>query len=271
MPFRAQRSHEVAQPSERGVERFQLHDLRADVHVDAHHANAFQRCRFSIHPLRIAVGNTELRLPSPRRDLPVRAGIDIRVDAKRDRGRHALSASARSQQVELRLGLDVEALDPRDQRRVHLVRRFADAGEHDLACRNACCDRPLQFPSRNHVRARAQRGEQGEDRLVGVRLHGIADQWIERGERLTEDSVVTREGSCRVAIERRAYRSRDLIDRHVLGMHPPIVIVKVVQRLPLLVAMPCDPCSAMSTLHPAAPLDNEPLPWALGQPTRSLP
>ena len=67
----------------------------------------------------------------------MRAGIDIRVDAHRDpRGASHFHRKLR-EQVELRLGLDIDAEDVGGERGAQLGLGLADAGEQDLARRDA--------------------------------------------------------------------------------------------------------------------------------------
>ena len=64
-------------------------------------------------------------------------------------------------------------------------------------------------------------------RLVGVRLHGVADQRVLAGEGLGEHAVVALQRRGRIAIERRADLGRDLRKAHVLGVEDPVPVSKV--------------------------------------------
>ena len=68
--------------------------------------------------------------------------------------------------------------------------RLADAGEQDLVRRNAGGQRALQFAAGDHVRAGAEPGQRAQHRLVGVRLHGVADQHLLAGEGVGENAIV---------------------------------------------------------------------------------
>ena len=61
-------------------------------------------------------------------------------------------------------------------------------------------------------------------RLVGIRLHGIADEGIPVGESLREDPIVPFERGRRIAIERRPDLVGDLAQVHVLGMQHAVAI-----------------------------------------------
>ena len=91
---------------------------------------------------------------------------------------------ARRQQLQFRLGFDVEAEDAGREREIHLARRLADAGEQDLFRRNAGGQRAPHLAFRNHVGAGAELCQHRQHGLVGIRLHGVADQRVESGEGL---------------------------------------------------------------------------------------
>ena len=124
--------------------------------------------------------------------------------------------------------LDVDAENVRSQRRAQLGFGLADAREQDLARRNAGRQRALQLAAGHHVGAGAELCQRAQHRLVGVRLHGVADQRLLAGEGLGEDPVVALQRRGRIAIERRADRIRQFgqIDR--LGVQHAVAIVEVI-------------------------------------------
>ena len=89
----------------------------------------------------------------------------------------------RGQQLELGLGLDVDAEDVVVERERELVRGLADAGEHDLLRRHAGRERALQLAARDDVGAGAEPRQRRDHRLVGIRLHRVADERRHIGER----------------------------------------------------------------------------------------
>ena len=129
----------------------------------------------------------------------------------------AATARAR-EELEFRLGFDVEAVDAGGQREVHLARRLADAGEHDLLGRDAGGQRAAQFAFRDHVRAGAEAGQRLQHGLVGIGLHRVADQRVDVGEGLGKDLVMALQRRRRIAIEGRADGLGDFGDRHVFGV-----------------------------------------------------
>ncbi len=84
--------------------------------------------------------------------------------------------------------------------------------------------RAQQFAFGDHVGAGAELRQRRDHRLIGIRLHGVADQRIDVGEGAGEHLVVPLDGGARIAIERRAdgLRQRDEIDR--FGMQHAVAI-----------------------------------------------
>ena len=123
-------------------------------------------------------------------------------------GGAALLLRDRGQQLELRLGLHVDAEDALVDRERELARGLADAREHDLVRRNAGRAGALELALRDHVGAGAEPGQRLDHRLVRVRLHGVADQRAHIREGMREHLVVPLERGGGIAIERRADRRR---------------------------------------------------------------
>ena len=74
----------------------------------------------------------------------------------------------------------------------------------------------------------AEFGQRAQHRLVGVRLHGVANQRLLAGEGLGEDAVVPLQRRRRIAIERRADGFRELNEIDRLGMQHTVAIVEMV-------------------------------------------
>ena len=99
----AQRSHEIGGTRERRVERREIGDLRADMHVDAGDAYAGQFGGVRIDVARARDRNAELVFGLARRDLGMRLRIDVGIDAQR-RSR-AVAPRLRRRCAEMRLEL----------------------------------------------------------------------------------------------------------------------------------------------------------------------
>ena len=113
-------------------------------------------------------------------------------------------------------------------RKLELGRGLADTGKQDLVRRNAGCERAMQFAAGHHVGAGAELGKRLQHRLVGVRLHRIADDRLDIGEGVGKHAVVTFERRRRIAIERRAYRARQRAEVDRLGVQFAVAIIEVV-------------------------------------------
>ena len=210
----AQHVHEVRQQRERVAERIELGDLAADMHVDADDAHAFELGGAGIDLAGAADRNAEFVLGLAGGDLGVGLGIDVGIDADRNVRRAAGAGGDRGEQFKLRLGFDVDAENALFDRERKLIGGLADAGEHDLAAAEY----------RRRVRAKARRrrrrprrrraGQRRDHGLVGIRLHGVADQRIDVGEGVGEHPIVPLQRRARIAIKRRAdgLRQRDEID-----------------------------------------------------------
>ena len=123
MAVGAQRAHEVGEQREGVVERLQIGDLAADVHVDAGDAHALQLAGMRIDVARAADRDAELVLRLAGRDLGVGPGVDVGIDAHRDADGAPLRRRDLRQQLELGLGFDIDAEDAGVDRRGELVAR----------------------------------------------------------------------------------------------------------------------------------------------------
>ena len=123
----------------------------------------------------------------------------------------ALGGGDRGEQLELRLGFDIDAENALIDRKRQFARGLADAGEHDLVRRNAGGARAQQFAFGDDVGAGAELRQRRDHGLVGIRLHGVADQRIDIGEGAGEHLVVPLDGRARIAIERRPDGLRQLM------------------------------------------------------------
>ena len=136
MPYRVavfpQRRHQFRKQPEGVVIGLEIGDLAADMHVDADDLDAGQFGRPLVDGAGALPGNAELVFLLAGRDLGVGARIDVRIDAEGDGRAPAGGDGAPAQQFQFRFRFDVEAVDAGGKRRIHFLRRLADAGEHDL-------------------------------------------------------------------------------------------------------------------------------------------
>ena len=224
----AQGFGQLRQQSESIVKGLQLGDLAADMHVDAGHFQARKLGGPRIGGAGVLPADAELVLRLAGGDLPVRFRVDIRVDAQRDIGRQPQRGGARRKLLELGHRFDVEAEDAGLEREVHFARGLADTGKQDLAGRHACGQRTAQLAFGDHIHACAEAGERGQNGLVGVRLHGVADERIQPLEGFREDTVMTRQRCRGIAVERGTDGFRDGGHRHVFGVQDAVTILEMI-------------------------------------------
>ncbi len=211
--FGRERVGELQHALERLGERRGFEDLGADVAADARHAKVGQTRGAAVRGERAGVRNAEFVSRHARRDVGMGARIHVGVDAQRHRRAPAGRGRHRIEALELRLALDVEALDARFERHAHLRFRFAHAGEDHPIGAPAGREHARELPARDDVEARAHAGEKVEDREVGVRLHRVADEVVEPGEPLVEVAEGGFDRGARVDVARRAEAPRDLLER----------------------------------------------------------
>ena len=162
------------------------------MHIDAGDLDPGQLRRHAHRPPGArAIGNAELVFGFAGRDFLVGLGVHVRIDADRDAApRTPLRDRDFGQCLELRFGFHVEAQDAAVERERHLVPGLADAREDDPLAGHARRKRAAQFAFGDDVHAGAELAQRPQHRLVGIRLHGIADERIPVGERFGEDPVV---------------------------------------------------------------------------------
>src|SRR5690606_21614118 len=107
--FAPQVDDELPHQTESIAEGRQIGDLATDVHVNAGDLDARQPCRLGVEAGGVKIGNAELVFGLARRNLRVRAGVNIGVDANGNPRSLALFAGDLAQRFELRLALDIEA------------------------------------------------------------------------------------------------------------------------------------------------------------------
>ena len=163
------------------------------MHVNAGNPEARKFSRAAIDLARPHPCDAELVFLLARRNLVMRLRVDIRIDAQRDRGHLARRDRTGRKKFQLRLGFDVETMDTRREREIHLSRRLADAGKQDLLRRNAGGQRAPQLALGHHVGARPQFGQRLQHGLVRIGLHRVAHQCVDIGESIGEDLVVPRQ------------------------------------------------------------------------------
>jgi hypothetical protein len=174
--------------------------------------------------------DAELRLLHARRDVGVRLGIDVGIDAQRNRRFAADRRRHLVEQIELGSGFDVEGENALAQGVRHLVARLADAREHD---RSRVGSRPPgaeQLAPRDDVEPTTFASEETQHREVRVRFDRVAHEVWRRGERFVEDVVVATQRRRAVDVARGADFGRNLLERYVLGAELAGLIGEVIHQ-----------------------------------------
>ena len=171
-------------------------------------------------------GNAEFVSAPAGGDLGVSRGINIGIDAERDRGGRAARPGDLVDGLEFGFGFNVDLEYARLEREGDFRRCLADPREDDpLGC-DAGRQRPAQLTLRIDIGARpkpAQRMDHGE---IGVGLDGVEDRRVERGEGVGERAVVVAERGRRIAVKRRADIGGDDRERNILGRELAILVDK---------------------------------------------
>src|SRR6516165_3766608 len=108
--------------------------------------------------------------------------------------------------------------------------------------------RALELAFRHHVGAGAETGERLDHRLVGIRLHGVADQRLHVGKGVREHVVMPAERGGRVAIKWGRDRLREINEIDRLGVKDAVAIGKMVHSAGS-VEQPIDECAAFGSLR----------------------
>ena len=126
MTVGAQHPGEVREQVERGFQRPEIGDLAADMHVDAGDLDPRQLRGAGIDHAGAVQRHAELVLGLAGRDFGVGTGIDIGIDPDRDPRDSAGLAGQPREQLEFRLGFDIDAEDVLGQRRAQFGFGLAD-------------------------------------------------------------------------------------------------------------------------------------------------
>ena len=183
----AQLTHEIGENGESAVERREIGDLRADMHVDAGDLDPRKACRPRIDLAGDRDRDAELVFGLAGRDFGVGLGVDVRIDADGDRCGLAPRKSDLRNALQLRLGFDVEAENAVVERQGDFPLGLADAGEGDaLAAERSAARARRNSPSDTTSMPAPRPREQGQHGLIRIGFHRIADERVEIAQRLAK-------------------------------------------------------------------------------------
>jgi len=134
----------------------------------------------------------------------VRARIDVGVGTQSNRGAQPLGSSNAIHVLQLRLALDVEAVNASLERKLDLLARFADTGER--ATRRIATGRyhTIKLAAGNNVETGACVYQQFQDRTIRVRFDRVTNQMIKRRQSRVQPRVVIENCFRAVNVSRRA-------------------------------------------------------------------
>ena len=132
MPPVSQLSREAHHGGRAPLKRLGADDLRAEMHVNADRLQPGLRRHLAIQGARLLERNAELVDVQARRDVWVRAGVDVGIDAHRHPRAHTSRLRRAIDALQLARGLGVDGLQAELHRPLDFVGRLADAAEHDV-------------------------------------------------------------------------------------------------------------------------------------------
>ena len=250
VPVGAKRARKLRHLEIGRLEGREVRQLAADVDVDPHDLDPRQPRGLGIDLARPGNGNPELVVIAPRRDLLVRLRVDVGVHPHGDGRDRPHLRRHRGKPGELRLALHVELADPALERHAHLARGLAHPGKDDPVAGHACGLRAQVLAARHHVHARSERRHEPDHGLVGIGLHGVADEVRPPGQRLLEKPEMPGQRGRRIDIEGRTHLRRDVGDRDILGMEDAVTVKEMVHRRPRLRSGGVLPHRAAAAIQP---------------------
>lgn len=211
--FGVQPRHHVEHLVDRVQVRRDLGDLRADVAVDADHAQVRHGRGRAVGRQNFLECDAELVALQPGGDVRVGLGIHVRVDAQRNRRGLAQRSGHLVQAVQFGDRFDVEAGDARFERQTHLVGGLAHAREHHVGGLAPGGQHAPQFPARDDVEAGTQLREDLQHRQVGVGLHGVLHARVAVFARRRVGAVVGGQCGARIDVGGRAELGGNRLER----------------------------------------------------------
>jgi hypothetical protein len=191
--------------------------LRADMAIDADHAQLRHGRRASIDGLRVMDVDAELVLAQAGGDVRMRASVHVGIHAQRDRRLQAQLGGHRGDAIELWFGFDVEAADADRQGTADLLGTLADPGEDHPRRVAAGRQHALQLAHRDDVETGAEPRQHIQHRQVGVGLDREADQMRAPGKGPVEGVPMALQRRARVDVAGGAETLGDIGQWHVFG------------------------------------------------------
>nr|WP_243667187.1 hypothetical protein [Pseudomonas brassicae] len=203
-------------------------DRRSEVHMHPLHRQMHVPARHEQHR-RLAYRYAELGLAPTGRGLLRGGGIrHIGVDADRDLDPPPALAGNRIDPLKLALRLDIEQMNTGLDRITNFLGRFAYSGKHNGVGGRPRQQRTVDFPATDHVYPGPLLHQKFQNVQVAATLDRVADQRINRRERILQALKVRGQGTQRVHEQRRPQLRRQRVQVHVLAMQHAFAVVETV-------------------------------------------
>jgi len=203
--------------------------------IDTDHFQIGQLRGADVHILGVSDGNAELVFFQTGGDVRVRAGIDVRVDAQRNRRANAHFGGHDLQAFQLFGGLDVKAVHADFQGATHVVTGLADTGEHDLVSLATSGQHTFQLATGHDVETGAKTGQDIEHAQVGIGLDREAHQMRHAAQGIGVSIVLRLDVRPGVNVSRCTETFGNGRQRNTFGEQLTVAVIKSVHGVPLLV------------------------------------
>ena len=201
---------------------------------DATQVETRQRRQPRVDCRRIRDRDAEFVLRLACRNLRVRTGVDVGVDAQRRRRANAARVGEHRQIAALLLTLDVELPDALVQRMRHFGIGLADTRKDDPPRRHSARQRTVELARRHDIGTHAHACEHTHDREIGIGLQRIGDFGVTcLRDRVLKHARMALERCARVDVDRGADLGSDTRKRHVLGVEFAVPIFEMIHPIVL--------------------------------------
>ena len=181
-----------------------VHDLRADVAINAHNFDAGQGSGPRVGGHCVAMGHAKFVALQAGGNVGVGACINIRVHTQADFGTLAHAAGNQRQGIQFCDAFYVETAHARGQGLAHFGLGFAHAREHNFLGRHTHRQGTFELTPRDDVQPTTGVDKSLQDRKVGVGFHGVTNEMTTTVQRTLVVRQGTQHGRAGVNVQRRA-------------------------------------------------------------------
>ncbi len=174
------------------LERLQLGQLGANVHLKSTETNVVESRRARIHGFHALKRNSKFVFIGAGRDLRVCVGVDVGIHA--DGYRRHFSQAARNgiDPFQFRIAFDIETIDPLFQGELDFPRRLTHTGKDTTPRLSTRGHDPTQFTLAHNVESTAEVRERTQHGKIGIRLQRKTNQAVGQTHRAIQSLKVIR-------------------------------------------------------------------------------